>query len=111
MIPIITSVYEEQLARNGRSEKDVTISKAANIIPASKENYPSAEMVSDVAARNDFLPKSLYRLLSEIFTEAECELKIASIGQAIVQGIRPWSIIAPLQIGLGVQLHHQFKSV
>lgn len=79
-------------------------------MPANKEIYPSAESLSDVAAQSEFLPDSIRVFLSEIFTEAKCELKIASIGQAIVQAIRPRSIIAPLQLGLGVQLHHSFKS-
>ena len=33
---------------------------------------------------------------------------IASFGQAIIQATRPRVIIAPLQIGLGVQMHHYF---
>ncbi|KAJ8417480.1 hypothetical protein AAFF_G00287070 [Aldrovandia affinis] len=37
-------------------------------------------------------------------------MKTASIGQAIMQATRPKVILAPLQIGLGVQLHHHFAS-
>lgn len=114
---IIVKIYEEQLARNGRSEKDVCISKSASIIksdvlqiPSNKETYPCSETLSDVAAQNAVLPDSLRSFLAEIFTEAKCEVKVASIGQAIIQAIRPRSIIAPLQLGLGVQLHHTFKS-
>jgi len=36
--------------------------------------------------------------------------KIASIGQAIVQAVRSRLLIAPLQIGLNVQMHHHFAS-
>ena len=40
----------------------------------------------------------------------DTSVKLASIGQAIVQACRPKSLLAPLQIGLGVQLHHHFGS-
>ena len=33
-------------------------------------------------------------------------MKCASIGQALMQATRPRVLIAPLQIGLAVQLHH-----
>lgn len=35
---------------------------------------------------------------------------MASIGQAIVQAARPRVVIAPIQIGLAIQLHHSFAS-
>ena len=35
----------------------------------------------------------------------ELEIKIASIGQAIMQEDRPRVLFAPLQVALGVQLH------
>jgi len=38
------------------------------------------------------------------------QTKIASIGQAMMQAARPRVLLAPLQIGLGVQLHHHFSS-
>ncbi len=34
----------------------------------------------------------------------------ASLGQAIMQATRPRVLLAPLQVGLGVQLHHHFAS-
>ncbi len=37
-------------------------------------------------------------------------MKIASIGQAIMQASRPRVLLAPLQFGLGVQMHHHFGS-
>ena len=37
-------------------------------------------------------------------------MKIASIGQAIMQAAQPRVLLAPLQIGLGVQMHHYFGS-
>ena len=37
-------------------------------------------------------------------------MKVASIGQAMMQAARPRVLTAPLQIGLAVQLHHNFAS-
>ena len=37
-------------------------------------------------------------------------LKVAAIGQSIMQAIRPRLIVSPLQLGLGVQMHHAFGS-
>lgn len=37
-------------------------------------------------------------------------LKVGSIGRAIVKAARPRVVIAPLQIGLAVQSHHNFAS-
>ena len=37
-------------------------------------------------------------------------MKIASIGQAIMQAARPRVLLPPLQFGLGVQVHHHFGS-
>ena len=40
----------------------------------------------------------------------DVDLKRASIGQAIMQAARPRVLLAPLKIGLDVQLHHHFAS-
>lgn len=115
MKTLITKLYDQQT--NGQTEKNAAISEIAKIIksevlliPANKGSYPNSESLSDSAAQKNFVPDSLHRFLSTIFAEANCELKIASIGQAIIQAARPRSIIAPLQLGLGIQLHHTFKS-
>ena len=45
-----------------------------------------------------------------MFVAKSTDLRIASIGQAIMQAVRPEAIVAPLQIRLGVQMHRQFGS-
>lgn len=52
------------------------------------------------------LPTSLRVLLTDLFVGKDVQAKIASIGQAVMQAARPRILLAPLQIGLGVQLHH-----
>ena len=36
--------------------------------------------------------------------------KVASIGQSIIQAVRPRAVLAPLQIGLAVQTHYLYRS-
>ena len=45
-----------------------------------------------------------------LFVGKDVELQIASVGQVIVQATRPRVILAPLQLGLGVQMHVHFAS-
>lgn len=39
-----------------------------------------------------------------------CPFNNVAIGQAIMQACRPRALIAPLQLGLGMQMHHHFGS-
>ena len=45
-----------------------------------------------------------------MFLEKNSDTKIASTGQPIIQAARPRVLIAPLQIGVAVQMHHNFGS-
>ena len=53
-------------------------------------------------ARYSFCPP-LRVLLSNIIKGKDCDLKIASLGQAIIQAARPKTCIARLQINVGVK--------
>ena len=75
-----------------------------------KESYPSCQEMSSVQQNLDFLPETLYLLLKELFLGKNCGLKVAAIGQAIMQAARPRVLVFPLQVGLGIQMHHQFAS-
>ena len=52
----------------------------------------------------------MHFFLRKIFSGKQVDLKIASVGQTIVQAARPIVIIAPMQLGLAVQMHHLFGS-
>ena len=77
------------------------------LVSTSIDDYPNIE--TDVEKHTDFIPSALERFLRILFGKKD-DLKIAAIGQAIVQATRPRSILAPLQIGLAIQLHHSFCS-
>ena len=75
-----------------------------------REYYPEYKDMVSIDAVASFLPESLKTFLENLFTSKDAKIKIASIGQAIIQSTRPRVIVAPLQLGLGVQLHHHFAS-
>ena len=72
--------------------------------------YPLAENLSDVNEAVTFVPDSLRLLLKTVMCGQNVDLKVASIGQALMQAARPKALMAPLQIGTGIQLHHHFGS-
>ena len=72
--------------------------------------YPSMQEISCLEHIVSFLPESLKLLLELMFLEHDKEPKVVSIDQAIMQAGRPRVLIAPMQLGVGVQMHHHFDS-
>ncbi|XP_069109699.1 uncharacterized protein [Argopecten irradians] len=116
---ILNTFYKEPKTTNTEEEKRKIISTAAKLIKCdikdiasrkSTSTYPTAEEVSSNDSNVAFVPDSLQLLLRTLFSEKDVDLKVASIGQAIMQSSAPRGIIAPLQLGLGIQTHHQFGS-
>ena len=73
----------------------------------SNDDYP---IISGIGGVVDYIPKTLQLLLRDMFAGKETGNKLTSIGQSIMQAICPRAILAPLQIGLGLQMHHHFAS-
>ena len=63
------------------------------------DHYPSCN-AEDTCI--DFLPETLRILLEGLIVSKGAKMKIAAIGQAIMQAARPRVLLAPLQFGLGV---------
>ena len=76
-------------------------------IMTSTEFYPSHADISSLGNNLDYLPDYLRCLLNHLFKE---DIKTTSIGQSIIQATRPRDLIAPIQLGVGVQMHHHFSS-
>lgn len=107
----------EKKSKNADDVKNDLIRTAAKILKAdmkksdcNKQTYPQTSDISSTANNLAFLPDSLQLLLRELFVGKELDSKIAAIGQAIMQAVRPRIILAPLQIGLGVQMNHLYGS-
>ncbi len=79
-------------------------------VSQTKDSYTSCSKLSSVEDAVLFLPDSLQLMLNTLFTSKCEQVKVASIGQAIMQIAQPRTILAPIQVGLGVQLHHHFAS-
>ena len=77
------------------------------LIETSNEVYPLIEKEPETNA--NFLPYTLKLFLEGIPVDRD-NVNLASIGQAIIQAARPRGFLVPLQIGLAVQLHHNFAS-
>jgi len=73
------------------------------------DTYPTlAEL--ELTAALDFIPASLRFLLQHLFVGKDTSRKVAGIGEAVVEAVRPRALIAPLQLGLAVQMHHLYRS-
>ena len=75
-----------------------------------KDEYVSPHFLTTEADSLRYLPGSLETLLSKLFVGKNKQNFFCSIGQCIVQAVRPRGIISPLQLGLAVQMHTHFRS-
>lgn len=79
-------------------------------IDVTSENYPSSVEMSSIQSALDFVLDLLELFLRTLFVGKDVDLKVASIGQAIMQAVGPRVLLAPLHLGLGIQMHHHFGS-
>ncbi|CAC5386695.1 unnamed protein product [Mytilus coruscus] len=110
---IIHNFYKEsKLNKSDEDSKLFSIKTAAALIkteirsmPVDKNFYPGD---NDILSHEKHIPESLAVFLKVLFSEKDASLKISSIGQAIMQATRPRLVIEPLQIGLAIQMHHNY---
>ena len=114
---IMFKFYNEQRMKDSKSEVMRIIQTAAKLIrseiksiDASCESYPSSEQMTNSEMALKYVPETLQEFLQVLFTGKNTDMKRASIGQAIMQGTRPRVILAPLQFGLALEMHHKFSS-
>lgn len=114
---ILFSFHHTEKCKSEEAEKERIIQTAARLIKADikalshdKSTYPSISNISSCDANNEFLPHSVDMFLKSLLPLSDGPLKVASIGQAIIQATRSKTLIAPLQIALGVQIYHKTGS-
>ena len=117
----VSSILHDFYTRVGKGdreeEKRIIISTAAQLIrediktlPSRDNYYPSADEIQSETSNANYVPHSLRIFLDSLFSETDSSTKISAIGHAVIQATRPRGVIAPLQIGLAIQLHHHFGS-
>ena len=114
---LIQSLYKESKDSNPETQKRNIIETAAKLIKNDikdmkqcNEIYPDVTDIESSEKCMAFIPTSLRIFLDKLISSKQCTLRIASVAHAIIQATRPKTIIAPLQLTLGVQLHLLFGS-
>ena len=113
---VLAELHKDHQRHADPEQKKLDVIRAAakpirndiQLVQTPVDKYPITETEPDKHV--EFLPLTLRILLEEIFSGKKMAVKIASIGQAIMQTTRPRAVLAPLQIGLGIQLHHVYSS-
>ena len=111
---VINDKWYQDRKPNLDEEKNRIILAAAKIIKEEiremkydKSYYPDEESIANVSEGKKWIPKSLNTFLENII---ESEVKQNSIGQCLVQAIRPKSAILPIPFGVGIEMDHVFGS-
>ena len=114
---ILHDFYCQTKQDDSGADKMRIIETAAKLIKSdiqsviqTKDSYASFHELSSVDEAISFLPESQQLMLRVLFPSQSAQVKLASLGQSIMQATRPRILLAPLQVGLGVQLHHHFAS-
>ena len=114
---VLYKFYEQKKKENPENESFRVVVTAAhlirNVIKAVKlcsDYYPNQKGLKDTNEALSFLPPLLMEFLKVLMTGRNTDLKLASIGQAIMQATRPRVLLAPLQFGISTQMHHLFGS-
>ena len=104
---ILQDFFHAPKDENSEDEKMRLVKTAAIILKndfkscmSNNDTYPSSADISNTDFA--YLPVALRLLLEQLFVGKDNILKIASIGQAIMQAVRPRVLLPPLQLGLGV---------
>ena len=112
---ILHSIFSPKMSDEAQKSMVIEIAveltkSEIKILATSRASYPRPYDIASRTANLDFEPDSLQLMLTTIFRGKDVDLKVASIGQAIMQAARPRILICPMQIGLAVQIHHCFSS-
>ena len=115
---ILHQFYDSPKNDDSEAEKLRLIETAAKLIKndiksvkPESSRYPTSDEMRSVDKNIEFLPETLKVFLQKVLVGKNIRTKTASLGQAIMQSVRPRILNTPLQLGLGVQMHRQFGSM
>lgn len=111
---LINDKWYENRKNNIEEEAERVVKLAAQIILCqirstefNTDVYPSHEQMSNIELGKGWLPTYLRVFMESLVKK---ELKQVSIGQAIVNAVKPRSSIAPIMFGLGIETDKVFGS-
>ena len=115
---IMRSYYKQKCQEGDEeSQKRANIETAARLMRSDIKSqdstvtnqYPSSDDLK-LDSSLSFIPTSLQTTLGTLFVGKDTRRKVAAVGLAIIQAVRPRAVTAPLQIGLAVQIQHPVAS-
>ena len=111
---LINDKWYEIRKNDVEEEAERVVKQAAQIILGqirstkfNVEVYPSHEQISNIGLGKGWLPTYLKVFMESLVKK---DLKQVSIGQAIVNAVKPRSSIAPIMFGLGIEADKVFGS-
>ena len=111
---LINDKWYESRKTDVEEEAERVVKQAAQIILGqirstkfNVEVYPSHEQIRNIGLGKEWLPTYLKVFMESLVKK---DLKQVSIGQAIVNAVKPRSSIAPIMFGLGIEADKVFGS-
>ena len=108
---IISDKWYEERKANQIDDTERIIKTAAKLIAAQireiEDDMKQYPIIDDNVNESKFVPPLLSLFLKSIVSS---NLEQISLGECIVQAARPRTVITPICLGLGVELHHTFGS-
>jgi hypothetical protein len=109
---------EKNVNRESEEEKLRIIKTAAKLLLAdiksmdtSRDEYPSRSDMENTQKNLEYILASLQLFLTTLLSnKKDNAVKMASLGQALIQAARPKVVLTPWQLGLAVELHHLYAS-
>ena len=105
--------HQSQKRLTLEKEEDLIISTATRLLTADvkvkggdKSTYPLYQTISSSDENLVYLLQSLRLFLETFIAPIDDATKVAALCQALIQTARPKALLTPLQIALGVQMHH-----
>ena len=115
---IIRECFEAGVGSTSYMEKKKAILDAAvrllksdikQHVPNIGDEYPDIQDLT-LESMINYLPESVTSFCRSLFVGRDTDRKVAAIGQALVQAVRPVASMSPLQMALGVEIHHLTRS-
>jgi len=104
----VSDKWYEERERNIDDESERIVVAAAKLIKSAIQEmdcdlntYPSCQIFDDIEKAKQWLPSLLNKFISNLVST---DIKIASLGHAIVQAVKPKTVIARILFGLGISL-------